>query len=120
MAKFKWRNPKHAKDKKPTEHKDPERQEESRDQHPNVAGRVVIELGHDLKKQHETEHIETTSHNKWQLWETFITAGLVFIYTFVAIYQAYLTANLWNLSRERSLLASLKRCQLMFRVETSM
>lgn len=89
--KFKWHKAKPVKDKPPPNQEDSEGQEKATDTHAHIEGGVEIEFGQNLKKQHKAEHDQTTTHNKWQLGATVITAGLVFIYTLVMGYQTYLT-----------------------------
>ncbi len=83
--KFKWRKPKPMEDKPATDHKNAERQKESAHAKIIVATGVKIDLVNDLRKQHEAEYNETTSHNKKQLRWTKVAAGLVFLYTVITL-----------------------------------
>jgi hypothetical protein len=94
--KFKWRKAKPMKDQKPPKQEDAKGQEKSTNTHAYIEGGIEINLGQDLKQQHKTEHDETTTQNKWQLTGTFITAGLVLIYTLITLWQGYQTREIIN------------------------
>ena len=74
-----------------SEQKDAEGQKKTCNPHTHTEGGIEIEFGQDLKKQHKAEYDQTTAHSKWQLGATFITAGLVFIYTGIMLWQVFLT-----------------------------
>jgi hypothetical protein len=85
---FKWRKPKPMKDQPSATHKDNERQEKPSDTHTVVTGGIKVDLVDDLREQHKTEYDKADTHNKKQLRWTKITAGLVFIYALLTLWQA--------------------------------
>ncbi len=90
----KWRKPKPMKHQPAPDNKDSESQKKNHNTHAYVEGGIKIEFGENLKKQHETEYEETSTHNNRLLAGTIITAVLIFIYTSVVCWQGCQTREI--------------------------
>jgi hypothetical protein len=88
---FKWRKPKPMQEQKTTDEKNAKDKEKSSDTKIVIRPRVQVDVVNDLRKQHKTEREEDAARDKKQLRWTKIAALLVFIYTGIMAYQAYLT-----------------------------
>ncbi len=102
---FKWRKPKPKpkpmQNEKSAQQKDAESEEKSSHPQSNAKTSVEIEFGKNLKKQHQAEQTQATTHSNWQLAGTFITAGLVFLYTLVSLWQGCSTQKLVTISQKQ-------------------
>jgi len=74
-----------------SEQKNPQGQEETGNAEIGAGQRIAIDLSHRLREERKTERDEDAAKSKKQIRWTIITAGLVFVYTLIMVWQGCLT-----------------------------